>query len=143
MFEESRRMDWIVGDVVKTHGTTGMEALMPQPGHLDGHPPFSAPGAGTLPPPMFPGPGVMPSPDGGLLPAPRTVPQETPGQVLPPSVPGAPLGPPPVPITPSAGPAAPTDPVTRFMQQQLVPQPTAPTAPKQEESQWTVMPSRK
>src|SRR5262249_22459167 len=29
--EEARRMDWILGDVIKMHGTSGMEPVFPQP----------------------------------------------------------------------------------------------------------------
>jgi type II secretion system protein D len=29
--EESKRMDWVIGDVMKIHGTTGMEPILPPP----------------------------------------------------------------------------------------------------------------
>ena len=34
--EESRRMDWILGDVMRIHGTSGMEPIIPAPGGMDG-----------------------------------------------------------------------------------------------------------
>jgi general secretion pathway protein D len=59
--EESRRMDWLVGDVIKTQGPTGMAPIFPPP-------PASPPDVGT-PPPGFPGdPEFHPAPPKGPTP---------------------------------------------------------------------------
>jgi hypothetical protein len=119
---ESRRMDWILGDVLKVHGTSGMAPIMPQPGERW---PGAGPGPGgpggcrdgscggnapyTIPGPV---PGVgPPAPDPGVaLPAPAgpTVPSYPSGgpEVAPPPrpvLPPAPAGPA-VPSYPSGGP---------------------------------------
>jgi type II secretory pathway component GspD/PulD (secretin) len=98
--EESRRMDWILGDVLKIHGTHGMEPVMPVP-------PKAPPGFGPGMP--LPGPGgfvpgwqgpafgpelpAVPGPDGLAPGGPEVLPVP---QVLPPSSaaapPGTPLG---------------------------------------------------
>src|SRR5262249_5104749 len=102
LFEESRRMDWIVGDVLKTHGTSGMAPAVPAAANVDGHMPLPLPPAGPgLGPPGPSGPGCpapgsrggyqggRPAPlnmapaEGGTLPAPRTMPPAAQGQVLP------------------------------------------------------------
>jgi hypothetical protein len=44
--EESRRMNWIVGDMVKIHGPAGMEPMLPRtvpPGDLPGSPGYAGP----------------------------------------------------------------------------------------------------
>ena len=99
MATEARRMDWIVGDVVRAHGTSGFEPLLPPPpGSLDpltmpppppvtprtplypnklmGPPPImTPPSPGGLHPlfPGTPGPGMVPPP-GDTLPLPRMTP---------------------------------------------------------------------
>jgi len=79
--EEGRRIDWILGDVVKTHGVTGMDPL------------FRPLEPGTPPPTVTDG--AMPS-----LPLPKPVPAT-------PSVPSSPVLPPPgTTLPPSSGPAA-------------------------------------
>src|SRR5262249_47700554 len=129
-----RRMDWIVGDIIKTHGTSGMEPIVPAPGGQDGHVPLPLP---TTPPgfpggpytpgpaytaPVYPAPVPAPSVDGNMLPAPRSVP-------MPPVPEGqAPVNPPQTDLGGRNVPPA-------------VPQQTAaPAVPRQEESQWTVKP---
>jgi hypothetical protein len=78
--EEARRMDWVLGDVVKVHGTTGLGPILP--------PPDPGPGGAGLPgvpdPSLWPGiscpPSPLPGPPAGApdvqqtLPSPRTVP---------------------------------------------------------------------
>ena len=139
MFEESRRMDWIVGDVVKTHGTSGMEPIMPTPGGMDGHvPPSLGPGAPGWSTPPLPGPA-----------APGWSTPPLPGSAYPPPVYQAPLSgtgvappvdggmlPPPRAVTPGPQGQAPMN------LPQVPPQAAAPAAPRQEERQWTVMPNR-
>jgi hypothetical protein len=88
--EEGRRVEWILGDVVKTQGATGMDPLF--------RPPVPMPGAPT--------PSVT---DGALptLPLPRpapSLPMESPAPVLPP--PGTML-PPGGGVAPMAAPASP------------------------------------
>lgn len=64
--QESRRMDWILGDVVKMHGTTGLEPILPQPG-----PQLPPTGPdGMMAPPMGPGSGEY-CPPGNAPGAPR------------------------------------------------------------------------
>jgi len=74
--EETRRIDWILGDVLKTHGTSGMEPVMPPPTV----PGVTWPGP-TIAPPVYqqgpvqgeqivPAPGTPLSPE--ALPSPRT-----------------------------------------------------------------------
>jgi hypothetical protein len=80
MAEEGARMDWILGDVVRTHGSTGMLPL------------FSPP---PLPPPGPPPPGGE-TPPGGFLPfGPGAVPPAV-APVLPPDAPPVPALPSPV-----------------------------------------------
>lgn len=64
--EEGRRMDWVLGDVIKTHGMHGMHPLFP--------PPPAPPTGGIdaeLPAPLAPGQAV---PTGPVLPAPTPLP---------------------------------------------------------------------
>jgi hypothetical protein len=136
MYEESRRMDWIVGDVMKTHGTLGMEPIVPAPGGIDGRPPGATPpGAmdGRMPAAMFPGgssyqppafssplmapppAGSMPPPAGSVLPAPTPLPPGPQGQA-PATAPG----------------------LLKPLAQQMSTGPTiAPMPAKQEDAQWT------
>jgi hypothetical protein len=83
LVDEARRMDWIMGDVLKTHGTTGMEALLPAPPGIAGLP--LGPGAllPAAPSNLAPGqPGVVPADQ--TLPKPRVVPApQGPGSALP------------------------------------------------------------
>jgi hypothetical protein len=88
--EEGRKMDWIVGDVVRTHGNAAnLECLFPpspcKTGNVDG----------CLPPKMLPAP-VAPQPP-EVIPAPKGLPQGVPSTTSPqgktPAVaPGATLG---------------------------------------------------
>jgi hypothetical protein len=94
--EESRRMAWIVGDVMKIQGPTGMEPLFPQP-----------PGGAALPPPVdapLPAPLTPGRPFEPTLPTPRTGTGPAPAV---PTIPPSPSAPPtaPVPAPTSAGPA--------------------------------------
>jgi hypothetical protein len=65
-FEESRRMDWVVGDVLRTHGTSDMEPIIPAPGGMDGRVngavPFGSPAfppaSGAVPTWPAPAPGA-------------------------------------------------------------------------------------
>jgi general secretion pathway protein D len=132
--EEAARMDWIVGDVVKAHGTTGLEPIVPPPAPgspagpiadppvpfgvelpAPGSPagPEAAPaGAGSAPPLQLP----MPAPvRPGMIPAPTPAP----GTTVPPA--SAPSAPPTVSTWQSATPAGPTAPAA--------PDPPAPPAP--------------
>jgi general secretion pathway protein D len=68
--EEARRMDWLVGDVIKTQGPTGMAPIFPPP-------PASPPDVGT-PPPGFPG-----DPEFHGLPSKGPAPQVKPGTLPP------------------------------------------------------------
>jgi type II secretion system protein D len=61
--EESRRMDWVLGDVVRQHGTTGLEPIYPPPCAGD---------AGVAPAPLFAPSG--PLMDGATPPAPSAPP---------------------------------------------------------------------
>ncbi len=82
LYEESRRMDWIVSDVLKSHGTSGMEPILPRPAGVDGSMPAVFP-----PPASVPGTIALPPGENRLLPAP---------QMYPPTgaaAPGAPAGP--------------------------------------------------
>jgi len=69
--EESRRIDWILGDVVKTHGTAGMEPVfpLPVPGVGPAAPCVPAPAVlPVVPDPMSAQPGVsVPAPATGSL----------------------------------------------------------------------------
>jgi type II secretory pathway component GspD/PulD (secretin) len=70
--EESRRMDWVLGDVIKTQGASGMAPIMPPP---------PAPPAGTMHGDAIPAPfSEIPSPS-ALLPGPVT--GEPPQEMLP------------------------------------------------------------
>jgi hypothetical protein len=83
--EESRRMDWIIGDVIKTHGTTGLQPILP-PLPLDRNLQSHEPAPGTCPLPPAPLPGeplpsieIVPEPSQReLLPKPRRNPDMTP-----------------------------------------------------------------
>jgi hypothetical protein len=93
--EESRRMDWILGDVLKAHGTAGMEPVMPlppkQPPLVPG--PTLAPGT---PPPVI----LTPSPVGPV------------GQPTPPLPDQLPLPRPYAPYAPGSGTGLPGTPET-------------------------------
>jgi type II secretory pathway component GspD/PulD (secretin) len=71
--EESRRMDWILGDVLKTHGTYGMEPIMPMPAK---QPPF-IPDPALAPngsPPVI----ISPAPVSPVGPSVPVIPEELP-----------------------------------------------------------------
>ncbi|HEV3449110.1 MAG TPA: hypothetical protein VG099_31025, partial [Gemmataceae bacterium] len=85
--EEAKRMDWIVGDVIKTQGSSGMAPILPAP----------PPGRGPLIPgeaPLIVPPGtavpsleIIPDPAGQALPVPRkAMPPLTPPIVPPATV---------------------------------------------------------
>jgi type II secretion system protein D len=84
---ESRRMDWVLGDVIKAHGTTGLEPIMP-PSKPSAPVNIDMPDA--LPPEAADGPIMMPSlsapatsqPADEMLPHPRKMP---PGPQMPPA----------------------------------------------------------
>src|SRR5581483_9226160 len=74
--EEGKKMDWIVGDVVRTHGNAAnLECLFPpspcKTGNVDG----------CLPPKMLPAP-VAPQPP-EVIPAPKGLPQGVPSTTSP------------------------------------------------------------
>jgi hypothetical protein len=105
---ESRRMDWILGDVMKTHGTSGMAPILPLPGEQPRRGGGCANGdcgddrsfAYPMLPPMPPlGPLAPDVPEGA--PPPRPVPGAQPGPAV---APGAMLPARPVPAVQS-GPA--------------------------------------
>ncbi|MFO0930132.1 MAG: hypothetical protein U0736_24425, partial [Gemmataceae bacterium] len=110
--EEARRMDWVLGDVIKTHGMSGMHPLFP--------PPPAPPSGGVdaeLPAPVAPGlPGEV-KPAAPMLPAPTPVPGMAaplpPGAALPgqASPAGPAIGNPPVPVPPPAGDPASQEPM--------------------------------
>jgi type II secretion system protein D len=101
--EETRRMDWILGDVLKAHGTSGMEPVMPVPPR----PPAGQAPTPILPPEMVPSLGLQPGaepPVAGPLPAaagpgPETLPSP---HILPPGPGQGPVMNPPPPA-PAAG----------------------------------------
>jgi type II secretory pathway component GspD/PulD (secretin) len=99
--EESRKMDWVVGDALRTHGTTGMHPLFAPP-------PGSGPGSGLPGSPPLPGAyGPAGGVDGNLM-APA-VPQAPPRPILPlpRTDPGKPL-----PAGPTGGPTSALPPVS-------------------------------
>ncbi|HXG13179.1 MAG TPA: secretin N-terminal domain-containing protein [Gemmataceae bacterium] len=76
--EEAKRIDWMLGDVLRFHGTSGMEPVLPRPvgPGVEEH----LPGAVPPPVPAFPGlPPAGPVP-GEALPQPRPLP---PGPAVP------------------------------------------------------------
>jgi hypothetical protein len=92
---EAHRMDWVLGDVVKVHGTTGLEPLFPTPPvpdlgaglgtGADGYPPDGVPASGEAIFPTMPPSGPAGS---ETLPTPRPIPPIPPqsqGPALPPS----------------------------------------------------------
>src|SRR5262249_35510542 len=84
--EEARRMDWVVGDVVKTQGRSGMDPILQPPGPLVDTPAvlLGTPAPAIMPPPvLMPSPGVSPpvvTPQPGIevLPVPAKVPEPGP-----------------------------------------------------------------
>jgi type II secretory pathway component GspD/PulD (secretin) len=78
--EEARRMDWVVGDVVKIQGTSGMAPILspaPPPGQGGMHEEIPASPLSGVPCPsdLLPGPTVTEPPAQESLPQPRGVPQ--------------------------------------------------------------------
>jgi type II secretory pathway component GspD/PulD (secretin) len=110
---EGARMDWVLSDIVKTHGISGMAPLFP-PAPAPGHPAVDgavAPGGAgpRLMPLLTPAPGLTP---GNVLPAPRVVPGPAGPGALPPPRPVPMPGPAPAPApapTPGAVPAGGSD----------------------------------
>src|SRR5262249_59684090 len=71
--EESRRIDWCLGDVLRTHGTSGMEPVLPPPKVGAAGPGAPGPAISVIPET------ITPAPAGGTggreeLPPPRTEP---------------------------------------------------------------------
>jgi len=136
LYEESRRMDWITGDVLKSHGTYDMEPIIPgpAPGNVDGRMPSptgpegavfpmpTTPPAALVPPPN----GTMPpaSPPAGFVPPVGNVPP--PGSVLPP---------------PRLMPQGTQDPGPSAQQQWTVPPAGQGQNPAPAQQPWTVPPS--
>lgn len=58
--EEARKMDWVVGDVLKMHGTRGMEPIISMP--ILGPATSDQPTPGMLPPPVGLPPDMLPPP---------------------------------------------------------------------------------
>jgi hypothetical protein len=81
--EEAARMDWMVDDVTRYHGLSGMEPVLHPQGFLPPVPTGDVDGCVTPPT----GPALVPPPPSGAetLPPPRTV---APGETVPPPVPG-------------------------------------------------------
>jgi hypothetical protein len=101
--EEARRIDWVLGDVIKAHGTSGMEPVFPPPALGSDASPR---GPELLPSPTSVMPGTNPPPVApGLLPPPAIVPTQ------PPANPGmAPGQGAPAAVTPPGGVSAVTPP---------------------------------
>jgi hypothetical protein len=89
--EEAHRMDWIVGDVIKTQGPSGLDPIFPPP-----------PGGAVPPPPPLPSPSI---------PTPAWVIPVSPGAPFTPVAPGdvlpVPTVPPPGAVVPGAPPPVP------------------------------------
>jgi hypothetical protein len=124
--EEARRMDWIVGDVVKTHGTTGLSPILPPP-----------PGEGTIihggeslaPPASAPSVEILPErPPHEALPQPRKIPESTP-QIAPS---GLPIMPAPASYAPGAATGGTTQPGIAALSGE--PAPATSTEPAKEKS---------
>ncbi|MFO0879228.1 MAG: secretin N-terminal domain-containing protein [Gemmataceae bacterium] len=117
--EESRRMDWTIGEVIKTHGMTGMHPLFPPPPA----PPAAGAVDGALPAPLTPTDPTLPPPVGGpAIPSVNdpVVPSTSNEPQLPRPRPMAPGTTPSGPALPNPGPTSP--PLPR-------PTPMPPTAP--------------
>jgi general secretion pathway protein D len=94
--EEARRMDWVLGDVVKIQGNSGMAPILPpakppdQAGmNREEAPTFPLSGV-PCPSDLLPGPAINETPAQESLPQPRNVPQAQP-QVSPKPSPPAPM----------------------------------------------------
>ncbi len=99
---ESRRMDWILGDVLKTHGTSGMAPIMPRPGesmpsagggcgsgNCGASPAVTVPGLAPGAPQSPLGPALPGAPE--MAPLPRTIPAPSTQSAAPPVAPLAPV----------------------------------------------------
>jgi type II secretory pathway component GspD/PulD (secretin) len=148
--EEAKRMDWIVGDVVKTQGISGMAPILPPPspalGAGTGQDPLSASPFLGLPAPtdLLPGPvsnePVPPEP----LPRPRVVPQP-PSSTRPMSQIPTPSG---TPLPATAGQLAASAPDATGTLPSQAGQPTdtdasTPPDPPKEKRGWSLFPWRK
>src|SRR5260370_41200389 len=145
--EEARRIDWIMSDVVKVHGTSGMAPIL--------SPPPGAPGAGlpggtpdparwpgiSYPPASLPGPSpTAPAGQGSLPPSRNTSgsqSQGSPNTAAPASWPNQPAA------LPSAGstaspPQAPAPLAAQISENGLV----APVEPPKEKRGWNLLPSK-
>jgi hypothetical protein len=133
---ESQRMDWILGDVVRTQGTSGMGPVISPAQYL---PPAPPAGGGSCPAPAPFYPGLAPTgPDQGeSLPLPA---------IAPPGPPQGPGGPPVYPPpAPSAG-APPLTPDQAWQSGQTLPPAfppaengeVAPAEPRKESSKWNL-----
>jgi hypothetical protein len=116
---EARRMDWVLGDIVKVHGTTGLEPILPPPGAPPGpggalRSGFAPLGVGQVPDldvslPVEPPPAGAPPAEKG--PMPRLDSSSAAPQWMPPGPPmPATASPPPIatdgpPLVPTAAPA--------------------------------------
>jgi general secretion pathway protein D len=69
--EEARRMDWILGNVVRTHGTTGLEPILPLPST---DPRRGGDSEGNCPLPSAGAPVAVPMQQPELAPAPKPLP---------------------------------------------------------------------
>jgi general secretion pathway protein D len=76
--EEARRMDWILGDVLKAHGTSGMEPVMPLP-------PATTPCVPVAPVTPAPAPEELPAPRPQPPAGPATSPAPAAGSANPPA----------------------------------------------------------
>jgi type II secretory pathway component GspD/PulD (secretin) len=104
--EEARKMDWVLGDVLKIQGTSGMAPIMPPP---KGTPPGAGlPGDNAFLPGFSPEPTLLQAAPSGVLqtPSPTIAPAPATGEVLPQPrvVPGAQPTTPPRDVMPPAGP---------------------------------------
>ena len=142
--EESRRMDWLLGDIIKTHGAHGMAPLFPPPsGDGPAYGPQMGPQGGPIAPPgtLAPTPVLEapaphnPTPGTPTLPQQEPEDSQSPTQTLPSSQSQQPASQPSAPVAASVGgviPAVRTNPAATVKPQPLpsgVMQGTAPLTP--------------
>ena len=150
LFEESKRMDWVLGDVAKVHGTTGMAPIfapVPPPGGPMLHEPMMGSPLSELPAPSTLLPSPVPSePAQQPLPPPRTMP---PARPVPAPMPPAPQSQAPVGSTsmastaalPSSGDSTGTS--VSAAQQPSDSGPSTPADPPKEKRGWSLFPWKK
>lgn len=115
---EAKRMEWVLGDVVKIHGTTGLEPILPPPPvePADGFVAPDVPGVVTFPPagPAEVAPGVPFLSQGSLTPTLPPVAAPVPEMLPPPNpapaLPSGPASPGPPPAGSGTSPLAPAQP---------------------------------